>query len=447
MFLSLPVMPVWAQQLAGILPLSALIEFIDTPRMLHIFELTGAIPIWCSPVTPSGSRVLLSDRNTEDCCCLDDFTSGHTPICLDGRYGDSYPMTSPETIRLYLRSLPSVVVPNDSANMKCSDNRLQRLEFIRVYRSAGASLSKQKIVYKATMISGWVLLAALLFFCIVTGIWLALSFLIVVILTGTAIHTLHNCEPRKLGIRGGSNFNRLVIVARHMNETEWRVFYGESTIVNSLLNWPLRAKRRHNALPTAITRAALRLLFFVQWCLAVGAAAIQSWDAYIITIWILICIVANTAVFASDGRVRHWVENHALRVDPAKSAGIRMERFVTELSSRRALLNTIIALNPDSMEMDGISATGRPHQVVLNGEALRWIDPILKMSSDRARWEEASLAAMLKVSSATNVAHESSGDLGNAKQDSQRIYDAEYWSRFIPEGLSMAEKIRGEALL
>lgn len=35
----------WATELAEILSLSALIGFIDTPGKLHIFELTGAVPL------------------------------------------------------------------------------------------------------------------------------------------------------------------------------------------------------------------------------------------------------------------------------------------------------------------------------------------------------------------------------------------------------------------
>lgn len=223
-----------------------------------------------------------------------------------------------------------------------------------------------------------------------------------VTLTGTIIHIAHSSEPRRLGKPGSSNFNRLVIIAGHTNETEWRVFFGESTIINSLLNWPLHAKRRYDFLPTAVTKALLRLLFLSQWCLAVGAATTQGWDAYVITFWLLFCIVANSVVFASDDRVRHWVENYALRDSSAKSAGIGMERFVAEFSSRRALLNTIMALNPDSIKEDRTPARGGQNRFSLNQEALRWMDPILTMSADRAKWEEASLAAMLEASSPAN---------------------------------------------
>lgn len=444
MDLSLPILPPWAQQLAGILPLSALIEFIDTPRLLHIFELTGAYPAWCFPVTPSGGRILLSDRKIEDCCYLDDFKPGYAPVCLDGRYGDSYPMMSPETIRLLLRSLPSVTIANDHKNMKRSDNRLQRLEIIRVYRSAKTSTIKQQGTYVATSIIGWVFLISLLAFCIAMGLYLSSSFLIVVTLTGITIHIAHSCEPRKLGKADGSNFNRLVIVAQHMNEREWRLFFGENTLINSLLNWPLHAKRRYSFPPRVITKNLLGVLFLSQWCLAVGAATTQGWDAYVITLWILICIVANSVVFASDARVGHWAENHALSDGSAKAAGIRLERLITELSSRRALLNTIMALNPDTIREDRSLTKGGPNPLSLNEEALRWMDPILKVSANRAKWQEASLAAMLEVSSAIQGATRP-GDGPKPGEGWQKGFEAEYWTRFIPEGLQIAEKIHKEA--
>jgi hypothetical protein len=52
----------WVGELAGILPLSALIDFIDVPRKFHVLQLAGAVPLWNWPVTPSGSRILLSKR-------------------------------------------------------------------------------------------------------------------------------------------------------------------------------------------------------------------------------------------------------------------------------------------------------------------------------------------------------------------------------------------------
>lgn len=149
-------------------------------------------------------------------------------------------MTSLETIRLLVRSLPSVAIANDHENMKRGDNRLQRLEIIRVYRSTKTTTTKQQGTYVATSIIGWGFPVSILALCIATGLclgrYLSSSFLIVVTLTGITIHIAHSCEPRKLGNTDGSGFNRLVIVAQYMNEREWRLFFGESTGINALLN-------------------------------------------------------------------------------------------------------------------------------------------------------------------------------------------------------------------
>lgn len=193
-----------------------------------------------------------------------------------------------------------------------------------------------------------------------------------------------------------------------------------------------------------ITKNLLGLLFLSQWCLAVGAATTQGWDSYVITFWVLICIVANSVVFASDARVVHWAENHDLSDGSAKTAGIGLERFVTELSSRRALLNTIMALNPDTIKKDRIPTEGGQFPLSLNEETLRWMDPILKVSAGRAKWQEASLAAMLEEPSAIQGATKPGEGLKTGV-GWQKGYEAEYWARFIPEGLQMAEKIRKEA--
>src|SRR5437667_2293882 len=58
----------WAQELAGILPLSTLIDFVDIPQHFHAFELTGSAPLWSWPITPANSRILLSKSYTEKSC-------------------------------------------------------------------------------------------------------------------------------------------------------------------------------------------------------------------------------------------------------------------------------------------------------------------------------------------------------------------------------------------
>ena len=86
----LPPLAPWLQQLAGILPLCALIEFIDNATKLHVFQLNRSVPIWNWPVTPAGARLLLSSGglSADEACHLDQ--AGQSPVlhCIDGRYGD-----------------------------------------------------------------------------------------------------------------------------------------------------------------------------------------------------------------------------------------------------------------------------------------------------------------------------------------------------------------------
>jgi hypothetical protein len=70
----------WTEQLASILPLSALIDFIDTPLILHTYQLASGLPLWCWAVTPTGSRFLLEqdDARDQSVCYLDRYGVSNT---------------------------------------------------------------------------------------------------------------------------------------------------------------------------------------------------------------------------------------------------------------------------------------------------------------------------------------------------------------------------------
>lgn len=79
-------------------------------------------------------------------------------------------------------------------------------------------------------------------------------------------------------IESRSGYNRLVVIAEHMNATDKTVFYGESTIISSFLN-------RSEPFGPQICGLALASLRMVlsQWCvLAIGPAALKDWNAYLI---------------------------------------------------------------------------------------------------------------------------------------------------------------------
>jgi hypothetical protein len=126
----------WVTELAGILPLSALIDFVDVPTILHIFQLQGRVSLWCWPVTPTGRRVLLHTDPTATVCCLVNSNARTKPVCLDGRYGDMYPVANAETVRLYIEASLCIKLQLPASNVSSikvlneSSRRPQHLEAI-----------------------------------------------------------------------------------------------------------------------------------------------------------------------------------------------------------------------------------------------------------------------------------------------------------------------------
>lgn len=145
-------------------------------------------------------------------------------------------------------------------------------------------------------------------------------------------------------------------------------------------------------------------------------------------------------------QVRDWLRS---------AANLQLDRFQVQISSRRALLNTVIALNPDTFAL--AEATTSPNQCIknrtLSEQATRWIDPILKPSADRTNWEAATLDALKEV--ATLAADDQvpeffrgrNGGLSDVWQGKYKTEKGEdkYWKKFIVEGISVAASIRLQA--
>lgn len=188
----------WVGSLSNILPLSALIDFLDVPQALHVYQLTGLTPWWCWTVTPSASRLLLSEAWSSDFCCLDNF--GYTPslLCLDGRYGDCYPMANPETVRMCLKGLQPVEISNMHSNMRRDDIRPHTLEVIHVQRSQASNPSKQPpTMYILSSALGWMVWAGLMIFTGLFRCFCALSFVALMPLTGIAVSFIYAPGPRR----------------------------------------------------------------------------------------------------------------------------------------------------------------------------------------------------------------------------------------------------------
>ncbi|KAK3363968.1 hypothetical protein B0T25DRAFT_562945 [Lasiosphaeria hispida] len=347
-----------------------------------IFEshawLSGAAPLWSWPITPSGSRLLLSDDYSSlTSCYLDRNGKSVALLALDGRYGDRYSLSSPETVRFCVSAHPPRAVSNLHPNMGGRDLRRQTLEVVYVSRKSREPRRRNMLLrvvpgfawtdswhFVTASIVGWVSLLAMIAMSIILQTYLSLAFLLLMPATGSVVCILYGITPRRLLINSASSFNRMVLVAENTNATNWTIFYGESTILNSLLNRLLEPQAS-------------------QWALALGAAASKDWNAYFISFWVAFCICVHAYVIPSKREARGWLTYHA---------GLRIARYQTTLSSRRALLNTVLALNPDTFSLPHGAA--HEDRTKLDEGALKWIDPILERGSSRTKWEQATLKAM-----------------------------------------------------
>ena len=388
--LVLPDLSPWLQQLAGILPLSALVEFVDVATKLHTFELNRSVPNWNWPVTPAGARLLLSRRAStpnNDACHLDQV--GNSPVlhCIDGRHGDWYPSSTQATTRMCIsKPKKHSFVPNPSQSLMDAEARKQQLDIIslkrlkhppqsrgtvknghlarlsnRLFRWRGSQYS---IAYRLTAGTGWVFWIGLILLCIMSRLYVAGVYLLLMPLTGIVVSYTHGGKPRRLLDERPSPFTRLIVAADSLNATKWLAFYGESSVLNSLLNKPLvRITTKTSLGPLKIL---LRLLIAGQWVLAVGSCALQDWNALVISFWIGFCAIMASYVYSPEKAARDWLQYNCNYV---------IECTSTEFSSRRAMLGALLYLNPESKE-----------------RLTSWIDPILADSADRRAWESAFLS-------------------------------------------------------
>lgn len=174
------------------------------------------------------------------------------------------------------------------------------------------------------------------------------------------------------------------MVTGHVYSAKWTVFYGESALVNSLLYRPLEhdGPQPSHFVARCLFKV-LRILILGQWALVIGAAALTGWDAYFTTLWITFCIFSQAYLISPrismKSRMRY-------------SAGIQIKRFTTKLSSRRTLLNTVIALNPDTFSW--FSKENREDRTKFDQKGMKWLDPILAPGPGRPEWEEPTREAM-----------------------------------------------------
>ncbi|ERF71392.1 hypothetical protein EPUS_07420 [Endocarpon pusillum Z07020] len=410
--LALPVMPAWAHQLAGILPLTALIEFIDVAMKLHTFELYGSVPLWNWPITPAGARLLLSTENTSDACCLDRSNRCEMSLhCIDGRHGDWYPSSAPTTTRLCVSTCKvDVIVRNKSQNISDERGRKQRLEFFSIALSQpvarSATVSQPYVAAKRALwlacslrylllsTLGWLCWVGAAALSLTAGLYVAATYLTLMPVTGYIVSFTHGGKPRRLLDVRPCNFTRVVIATSSLNAPEWWAFYGGSSYLNSLLNKPLY--RAHDRTVSPLLRVATRGVVISQWAVAVVSCAQQDGNALVIAFWLFICAITSAYIYPPEKCVVDWLRHNNLVI----------RRIQTTFSSRRAMLSALVYLNPDTRE-----------------RRLGWINPILADGQDRREWESA-LMGLIETGSCVDPRSKT-----------------QYWWKFIEEGLDIGRRI------
>jgi hypothetical protein len=279
------------------------------------------------------------------------------------RWGDHYNCLNPFTIRVCIESTPCIqrlTIPDEVLY------RPQQLQIIHVFLEDGDIEGHKYFVHNfspkwlGVLLIGWILWLGISLFSILAACPISCAYLFVVAFTGVWVRSVFGTRARRLVQAEQTHWRRGVVVADHFNDTNWYLFFGNNALVNSLLNKPLL--RADYALPskhTSFMKFILRVLIAAQWGLILAASAMQSWDAIIISCFIIFCASTSTFVFRPHDSAESWL----------KSNKIGLEKMIVHFSGRRAMLSAMYAIHPN--------------------DTFRWVDPILAPSDGRTAWESA----------------------------------------------------------
>lgn len=160
----------------------------------------------------------------------------------------------------------------------------------------------------------------------------------------------------------------------------------------------------------------------------------------------MFCVFSHAYLFPPESTVKNWIQT---------DAGVAMNRYQIQLSSRRALLNTILALNPDTFKVDEVT---KKETTLFFDNALRWINLILKEGPERTKWEEITRLVMIEARPPPDDASSQYSDtLGEGDDEDHgevsspktliQSYETKYWHKYIFEGIEIAARIRRVAHL
>ena len=132
--------------------------------------------------------------------------------------------------------------------------------------------------------------------------------------TGVWVRAVFGTRARWLIRAEKTNWRRGVVVADHFNGTNWYLFFGNTTLVDSLLNKPLL--RADYGLPSKHTlKFILRMLIAAQWGLILAASEMQNWDAIIISIFIIFCVCTTAFIFRTQDSVASWLKSNQIGLE------------------------------------------------------------------------------------------------------------------------------------
>jgi hypothetical protein len=163
--------------------------------------------------------------------------------CIDGRFGVLYPSSTPTTTRLCVSTKPvGDLVPNDAKTMMDVRGRKQALEVVhltsitideddkgphrrlrssRICRTITSILGEYSTQYILISVVGW---ASLVVFSLLSHLYVATAYLLLMLPTGLLVRLTHGGKPRRLLDERISPFTRLVVAADSVNGSEWKAF-------------------------------------------------------------------------------------------------------------------------------------------------------------------------------------------------------------------------------
>ena len=407
--INLPKLGGMPANVTGILPLAALIDFTDPEHILHFYQLSGRGVAWNWVITPACARLILSHDGT-GACCLDEGSAVPPLMCLDGRWGDLYHCSNPSTIRACIEVAAPERIQIDPLSPEQNPVQLQgsQLQLLRLQRVQSQPVRLQRVQSQLlrpqrvqpqplrpqrlriillspaestfwdsvlygtiTLVSGLVFFATLVT-TVLAKLYLATSYLIVVLLTGVVIRASYGCHARQISEQMPPLFRRLVVVADNFNEDEWTAFIGPNMVLNPLLNKPLQQINPPTPLRLWQLQWVLFTLVALQWGLTIIVSGYQDWNAVVVFAWIALCALTSSFLYSEHWSTKWWLDRN----------GLRLKRMDVELSFQRSMLSLLVALNPDTIH----TSSGQ-----------KWIDPILAPSDeDRIKWEKALLGCLQK---------------------------------------------------